>query len=262
MPPKIVRLGHVRKTLNVVEKQVLVLYISDVVAWPWRMLLWRVTAAWWVIVSPDLEVFVEDSDGDATDSGERGFSVIEDSDESDGLQPLRRNVAYPEDLRPIYAVGRLDDATLARVLEEARELADAMGLAPPAIGAALPGQAVWLFSDMAFSLFGQGVPTALTVQPDSFVRRDATGMVLADGGTGEEYWTSCEHILPSDTAETEKQKEKQKTRTTRRRRTTTNRQPWACLTRQRRTRGHPGNHGRRLERCGPLPCCPCGRRRF
>ena len=110
-------------TADVTEKQVLIAMEDEPETMWHHLLLQRLEGARWITCDPHLEVVVEDL------AGER-------------VVPLVRNGPFQEVGRPFLSLPILDEVTLARVRNQAANLAEVHG-APPPPPAAGSAAAIW-----------------------------------------------------------------------------------------------------------------------
>jgi len=105
--------------------------------------------------------------------------------------PLSRNTVFPARVADDHYTRPLSNRALDRVRAEARALAAAMGVAPPAATGA--DAAMWVLSDPAHEKFGEEVDERLTFDPARALYRGSVGLIKID-----DEWTVMERVLRTD----------------------------------------------------------------
>jgi hypothetical protein len=160
-------------TLDVPFRQVLIDFFLDPNGYFWhhRLLLVPCGGAVWIGVTPDLAVQRIDL------SAHR-------------VHVLGRNCAFPQ-ARAAQTYGfdpdEVDAPTLARLLTEAKVLAEVLGVVVAVgIGGGVGSTEVWRISDTRSPLFSEEVPAGALGNDDVFVQRGDVALVSVDG-----VWTTA-----------------------------------------------------------------------
>jgi hypothetical protein len=164
--------------LDISEGQVCINYDDDPnYTWHHRVLLSKLDAGRWVVLTPDGDVEVVDL------SAHR-------------VVPLLRGAPVPARVAgDVYLIALISDEELRRALAEASALAAILGVTTVAVSAGV--RADWIFSDPAHENWGVNVPAALLSAIGQTVLRGSTGLVQEDP-VDATSWTTMERILPAD----------------------------------------------------------------
>ena len=168
-------------SLDVPEKQILVYFPNDNVAWHHRLLIVPIKEAVWVVATPDFDVEVMNLAGM-------------------NIRALGRNVAFPAGLGQVYGFDNpIEAANLANVRAAGRRLAEVMGAPPAAIPGAAPARAAnWRYADSAHDKFGSVVDQDLIGQPER-VHYAGSSALLDEDGSGD--WTFLQKVADEDLEE-------------------------------------------------------------
>ena len=183
-------------TLDIPEHQVLIMMTGGTDENPidegyWHHILFRRTEGTsWVTCMPD---------------GSLGF---DDLSKEAQLVPLDRNAPFPVGGRPILA---FDPAMSAETLERLRRDANRRAIYAAPASATAPGpptasDAIWLYSDPAFPLFGSEVAADLLAQPRKIRAEGSVGLVDAVAGDFA-GWTVMERVPTLSSAEWRREKQ-------------------------------------------------------
>ena len=168
------------RTLDVGDLQVAIHFPDDPLPWHHRLCLVEGGGGKWVVLTPDLDLEVENLSE---------YTVA----------ALARAAPFPARLgNGIYAFDAVDDGTLRRLRSEAFALAKAVGF--DLKGAIAPGPvARWLVADTGHPEYGTEVAAGIVADPERFVEKTSVG--LANLGTSAEpTWVHIESVLEADEA--------------------------------------------------------------
>lgn len=145
-------------SLDIAERQVLLLFSADAVPWHHRILVERLDSGRWIIVTPTHDI------------------EVADLAEAEDVKPLERASPLPESCRPVFSFEEMDALEMQGLRWQCRRY-DVLGFATPSDPS--PADAEWYFADTGSDQFGEGVPTPL-LRGGRAVLRGASGLAQRD----------------------------------------------------------------------------------
>ena len=164
-------------SLDIPERQVLILFIGDAIPWHHRILMVRISGSRWIVITPTFDI------------------EVTDLAEVDDVRPVERNSAMPEACRPVFSFEPIEMVELDQLRWRSRQYADVLGVVTPdALGPG--GDADWLYSDPAHEKFAQAVSVQVMAAGGVVVRGSA-GLVPDSMGVLDSY-TAVERVTRDD----------------------------------------------------------------